>query len=189
MVVAPTSTPMQTLSIAADGVAYTEYSKLYDKCVADTFAQYAQRFRSVHLLVTFLTISLLSLVTVMQSLRVASPDASHPVDNGDLITAIAGSVSLLLRGIEQQISLPTAAQQCNVARADIMFYLTSKRPMPSHVQERILQTQVLWYAFPKRCAARRTIGTAPQPPTIRIVSTTTTMPPSRPTRPAYSVSR
>lgn len=142
-------------------IPYVRYSQFYDNCMMETFDLYARRFRTMHIVLSTLSILLLSITSILNGIDLANDDDDDDdsaSDWIDLATVITGGIALFLRGAETQLGLLEAEQQCIVARADVEHYLISRQPMPDYVEQRILAANTLCFRFPRRCAQTNDAG-------------------------------
>jgi hypothetical protein len=149
---------------------YEVYSRTFDRCVADRFAELQRRFRTWDIALTIVNLVLVSAATVLQAWDdgdVADGGASAGLAWHDTVTIVAGASALILRGVEQTVGLARAVAACGVAHADLVYYLSTRRPMPSYVHARILGTNTLCFAFPsRRCAAAPAAAPTPTPAAV-----------------------
>ena len=136
---------------------YENYSRTFDQCVADRFATLQRRFRTWDIVLTTSNLMLVSLATVFQAWDDGSADtamAAGTIAWHDTLTLIAGASALILRGIEESVGLSRAEVACGTAHTDLVYFLSTRRPMPSYIHARILGTNTLCFGFPnKKCAA------------------------------------
>ena len=136
-------------------VTYEQYSQTFDECAMRRYDTLRHRFRTIHLVFLTINLFLVSLATILQAWDTGEASTSdNPVEWQDVITLVAGSSAVIVRGIEQTIGLVKAEAECSTAHSDLAYFLTTRRNMPAYIHTRILQTNTLCFAKPRKCSEK-----------------------------------